>query len=92
MNDVAKAFNMRGFNISDHPDDIKKHLDGVFEGPMLLNINTTRKYWHAGAGKDGDNFDRYEEEMSFLGEEAGKIDQENKLFIEKIWQKQLEKL
>ena len=57
---------------------------------MLLNINTTRKYWHSGAGQDKDNFDRYESEMKILGEEAGKIDFKNKQLVEKLWQQQLE--
>jgi pyruvate dehydrogenase E1 component alpha subunit len=91
MHDVAKAFKMRGFNIEDNPEIIKEHLDGVFKGPMLLNINTNRKYWHSGAGQDGDNFDRYEEEMNLLGEEAIQIDLENKQLVEKLWQQQLEK-
>jgi TPP-dependent pyruvate/acetoin dehydrogenase alpha subunit len=90
MDDVAKAFKMKGFNIEDNPETIKEFLNGVFEGPMLLNINTTRKYWHAGAGQDGDNFDRYEEEIKILGEEAIQIDLENKQLVEKLWQQQLE--
>ena len=59
MDDVAKSFKIRGYNIEDNPEIINEHLEGVFEGPMLLNINTNRKYWHSGAGQDGDNFDRY---------------------------------
>jgi pyruvate dehydrogenase E1 component alpha subunit len=90
MDDVAKAFKMKGFNISDDPHSIRRHLENVFEGPMLLNINTTRKYWHSGAGMDGDNFDRYQEELDFLGNEAIKIDLENKQLVEKLWQQQLE--
>jgi hypothetical protein len=58
---------------------------------MLLNINTNRKYWHSGAGQDGNNFDRYEKELISLGEEAIQIDLENKQSIEKLWQLQLEK-
>ena len=57
---------------------------------MLLNINTTRKYWHSGAGIDDDNFDRYEEEKKLLGKEANQIDLENKQLVEKLWQQQLE--
>jgi pyruvate dehydrogenase E1 component alpha subunit len=90
MDDVAKAFKIKGFNISDDPHSIRRHLENVFEGPMLLNINTTRKYWHSGAGMDGDNFDRYQEELDFLGNEAIKIDLENKQLVEKLWQQQLE--
>jgi len=90
MHDIAKAYKMRGFNISDDPDEIRLKLKGVFNGPLLLNINTVRKYWHAGAGQDGENFDRYEEEMKNIGEQAIKIDLDNKELIENLWQKQLE--
>ena len=91
MDDVAKAFKIKAFNISDDPLVINMHLkDYNFEGPMLLNINTNRKYWHSGAGQDGDNFDRYENELKALGEEANQIDLENKQLVEKLWQQQLE--
>lgn len=91
IDEVAKGFRMKSYNIPDSPEDIFMVLnDYNFEYPMLLNINTTRKYWHAGAGVDGDYFDRYENELKDLGEEAVKIDLENKQIIEKLWQKQLE--
>lgn len=91
MDDVAKAFKMKGHNIDDNPLSIIGVLEDYnFEEPMLLNINTIRKYWHAGAGQDGDYFDRYEDELKDLGEEAVKIDLENKQIVEKLWQKQLE--
>ena len=90
MDDIAKAFKMKGYNIEDNPEIIKESINSVFEGPMLLNIKTNRKYWHSGAGQDGDNFDRYEDEMEKLGEEAISIDLENKQLIEKLWQQQLE--
>ena len=58
---------MRAFNIPDNPEIIREHLDGVFTSPLLLNINTIRKYWHSGAGNDDENaFDRYEEEMKTI--------------------------
>jgi len=91
MDDVAKAFKMKGYNINDDPLSIIDVLkDYNFEEPMLLNINTTRKYWHAGAGQDGDYFDRYEDELKNLGEEAVKIDLKNKQIVEKLWLQQLE--
>jgi pyruvate dehydrogenase E1 component alpha subunit len=90
MDAVARAFNMKAVNIQDDPLVIKMHLENYnFEGPMLLNINTNRKYWHSGAGQDGDNFDRYENELKALGEEATKIDLENKQLVEKLWEQQL---
>lgn len=91
MDDIAKAFKMKGHNIDDNPLSIIEILkDYNFEEPMLLNINTTRKYWHSGAGQDGNYFDRYESELKDLGAEAIKIDLENKQIVEKLWQKQLE--
>jgi pyruvate dehydrogenase E1 component alpha subunit len=91
MDEVAKGFKMKSYNITDNPEDIFMVLkDYNFEYPMLLNINTIRKYWHAGAGTDGDYFDRYENEMEVLGNEAIQIDLENKQIVEKLWQKQLE--
>jgi TPP-dependent pyruvate/acetoin dehydrogenase alpha subunit len=90
IDDVAKAFKMPGHNIEDNPETIKEFLNNAFEGPMLLNIKTNRKYWHSGAGQDGDNFDRYENEMKEIGDEAIQIDLENKQLIETLWQQQLE--
>jgi len=90
MDAVAKAFNMKAVNIQDDPLVINMHLENYnFNGPMLLNINTNRKYWHSGAGQDGDNFDRYNNELKALGEEATKIDLENKQLVETLWEQQL---
>ena len=92
MDSVAKAFNMRGIQTSDDPMAIKRCLRGVFDGPMLLNINTHRKYWHSGAGIDNpDIFDRYECEMRELGALGVQIHNETKSQIEDAWQKQLDK-
>ena len=92
MDDVAKAFQMRGFQTSDDPLELREHLETAFDGPMLLNVNTNRLYWHSGAGKDSeDTFDRYQTEMDDLGDEAKEIHEETKSKIEKIWLEQLEK-
>ena len=91
MDSVAKAFNMKAFNIDDNPLTIQKYLEDYdFSYPMLLNINTTRKYWHAGAGQDGDYDTQYEKELKSLGNEALEMDKNNKLLTEKLWQQQLE--
>ena len=91
MDDVAKSFKMKAHNINDNPISLWSTLyEYDFSYPMLLNINTTRKYWHAGAGTDGDYTTQYELELQSLGEEAKTIDEQNKLFIEKLWQQQLE--
>lgn len=91
MDEVASAFKMEAHNISDSPLEINKHLGGYnFEHPLFLNINTIRKYWHSGAGTDGDYFDRYEDEKSILGKDAEEIDSLNEKIIKELWQKQLE--
>lgn len=91
MADVAKAFKMPGLDCDDDPLEIQKALKGVFKTPMLLNVQTTRKYWHSGAGKDGDYFDRYEREMDILGREAIEIDRISYQNIKNLWEKQLGK-
>jgi TPP-dependent pyruvate/acetoin dehydrogenase alpha subunit len=92
MQNVAKAFNMRAYSIQDEPHSIRDSLAGAFDGPMLLNIGTHRKFWHSGAGIDNEViFDRYMEEMKLLGPKALLIHEETKNKVEKLWQKQLEK-
>ena len=91
MHDVAKAFNMRGKNITDDPDEIRLALEDVFDGPMLINVNTHRKFWHSGAGIDNeDTFDRYENERKILGSFADKVHEDTKKMVEELWAKQLE--
>ena len=59
---------------------------------MLLNINTNRMFWHAGAGRDSDKiFDRYLIEKKILGKVAEKIDKKFKNMIKKRWEKHLKK-
>ena len=92
MDSVAKGLGVDAYNISDDPGDIDLALDGVFEKPMLLNINTIRKNWHAGAGiDDPDVFDRYEHEMDRLGTRAKVLHDINKKSVEDLWQRQLKK-
>ena len=88
---VAKGFGLDAFNISDDPNDIKKHMQTAFLKPLLLNINTKRKYWHAGAGDDGEVFDRYHFEKNLLGKKAEEIDKKNRGIVKKLWKQQLEK-
>ena len=92
MHNVAKGFGMISYNISDDPVEIKNSMNSVFEKPILLNINTIRKYWHAGAGiDDNDVYDRYIDEMKNIGDQAMEFNEKIKKYIEKIWQQQLDK-
>ncbi len=91
MHDVAKGMKVISYDIKDDPIEIYDHLKNSFNEPILLNINTVRKFWHAGAGTDGENFDRYKEEMNFFGEEGREIDEHNNQLVLNAWKKQLEK-
>ena len=92
MQDVAKAFKMKGFNLDDNPKNIYKYSKYFFKKPCLLNINTNRIYWHSGAGKDSEKtFDRYKFEKKKLGYPADLIDFKTKKLVKKLWQKHLEK-
>ena len=92
MDNVAEGFGVKGIDITDFPPDIYNCLGDVIKKPLLLNINTIRKYWHAVAGIDDPNvFDRYEDEMNKLGDDAKEIHESNRKLVRKLWQKQLEK-
>ena len=92
--EVAKGFKIESHDISDNPIEIKKILEKkIFTKPLLLNINTNRLTWHVGAGIDeGDKFDRLKQQIRKLGKVAKEEDLKIKSKINKLWQKNLEKL
>ncbi len=92
MHELAHAYKVEAYDIDDNPFEIVNHLSSVFIKPLLLNIRTIRKYWHSGAGTDGDYFDRYEWLKKTLPPEALEIDEMNKNKVEALWQSRLEKL
>ncbi len=88
MSDVAKSFKMGGYQLDDNPKNIYRFKEKIFKKPMLLNINTHRLFWHAGAGQDSyKTFDRYKIIKKKLGILGNKIDQENFIRINKLWKK-----
>ena len=92
MHELAQAYKVEAYDIDDDPSTIANHLSNVFEKPLLLNIRTNRKYWHSGAGVDGDYFDRYEWLKKTLPLDILAIDEENKLKVEELWRSRLERL
>ena len=59
IHEVAKGFGLTADVVSDVPEELWRALDDC-KWPLLLNVRTTRKYWHAGAGCDDPNaFDRH---------------------------------
>jgi len=89
MSEVAKGFRINAFNISDDPYEILQSLPDEISKPLLLNINTTRLFWHSGAGiDDEDSFDRHKAVAKIIGEEmARQIDSESKFLVEEKWVK-----
>jgi hypothetical protein len=92
MHELAQAYKVDAYDIGDDPTQIYKHLENVFNRPLLLNIKTVRKFWHSGAGIDGDYFDRYEWLKKTLPFDTTEIDEINKNKVEALWQSHLEKL
>ena len=93
IHNVAKSFNMNGYEINDDPKQIIKLKSVFFKKPTLLNIKTNRLFWHSGAGIDSNKiFDRYKKELKALGKKGNDIDLRIKNKIKKLWEKHLEKL
>ena len=92
MHELAQAYKVEAYDIGDDPTQIYKNLENVFNRPLLLNIKTVRKFWHSGAGIDGDYFDRYEWLKKTLPFDTTEIDEMNKNKVEALWQSRLEKL
>ena len=61
MEDVASGFGAKAFNCDDDPSEIGKLITpSLIRETCLFNINTSRLFWHAGAGVDDPNiFDRH---------------------------------
>jgi len=91
MHDVAKSFKMRGYNLDDNPNSIRKYSKFFFKEPMLLNINTNRLFWHSGAGIDSDKiFDRYKKLKKYFGKKATEFDNKINKEMSKLWVRTLD--
>ena len=77
---VGRAFNIESYDITDDPAEIIQHSNNIFDKPLLLNIRTNRKFWHAGAGIDDEVFDRLK----------GVNVQEEINYVEELWESRLE--
>jgi len=90
--DLAKGLKMKSVNITDDPNQILKYKKYFFKQPFLMNIKTTRLFWHAGAGEDNyKRFDRYLSYKKKLGYKGEIIDKENMIYIKNLWAKQLKR-
>lgn len=95
MDEVARGFRIKAFDVDDDPEQILACLDathGLFAEPMLLNIRTNRLFWHAGAGIDStETFDRHKAFAErFTSEYRTSVQQGHRETVEKTWQKHLQ--
>lgn len=93
MSDFANSVSVKGYNIPDDPESIYNTTkDALSNLPALININTTRLFWHANAGEDSyERFDRYKDEFNKIGGQANQIDSDSKNYVESIWEQNLKK-
>lgn len=82
---VADAMGLDAYDITDRPDAIAQAIEGAFEHPRLLNVHTTRLYWHAGAGQDPHmGLDRHKEVAGRIGRDD--IDEEAAEQVRGAWE------
>jgi len=90
---------MKSVDISDNPWVINYWVNKFKNNlPALINIRTCRDTWHVGSGRDDNlEWDRYEitkktlVNLGFINS-IKKIENINKLWARKLWQKRLQKL
>jgi len=100
---VFEAFGVPSIEIDDDPwrimDEVKSIMNAVEfnDGglPNFINIHTCRAYWHAGTGQDGQpKWNRFEMMKQVfvengLGKEIEDIENESKIYMDQLWEKQL---
>lgn len=81
VKDIGKSFKIESFDCKDDPLLIYKNLKNYkFKEPRIINIQTNRLYWHAGAGIDNYNvFDR----LNFEIKKLGKLGRDVNIFAKK---------
>jgi len=87
ISDIASGFKVTAFNISDDPCEILDVLPSSIDEPLLLNINTNRLFWHAGAGIDSNEiFDRHNEFAKLFDKNyVDQINNLSKLKVSNAW-------
>jgi TPP-dependent pyruvate/acetoin dehydrogenase alpha subunit len=90
--EVAKAYGAKSFDIDDTPASIWKTLEKWnMKEVFVVNVRTTRHYWHAGSGQDqAPQIDRLSEmreslELQGLKDQVVAIESRIKQEIETLW-------
>lgn len=94
--DVAAALKMPAVDITDDPWLIAFQTKELVKNlPAFINCRTCRHLWHAGAGIDGppewDRLALLKETLMALGIDYKDTENQTKLYVENLWEKQLQK-
>lgn len=83
ISEVAIGFGMESYEVTDAPDALARAIKDAFIAPRLINVQTSRLYWHSGAGQDNPlQFDRHKE----LTTKTLEIyDEEGREIVKKAW-------
>jgi pyruvate dehydrogenase E1 component alpha subunit len=86
MHDVAKAFKINAHDVSDDPFEMWAAINSEdVKSPCLLNVRTTRLFWHAGAGTDNPNLpDRHKQ---FIEKWGNEIVLESEKIVKEAWER-----
>ena len=92
ISNVAFGFRMRTHDVTDAPEN----LEAAFypgNGPRLVNVHTTRRYWHAGAGQDEANpFDRHAVvAKDFSSDYVESVQEFSRRTVQETWTRAFEK-
>lgn len=94
LSDVALGFKVFSLNIDDDPIQILEKIPSQIDSPALLNINTNRLFWHAGAGIDSedtpDRHNLFSKNFDFAYVET--INLNSKLKVQESWKKIIKSL
>lgn len=91
--DITSAMGLKSAAIPDDPMVILKTVKELLKHlPAFVNIHTCRHLWHVGAGTDGPPERDRIAEMRDIVPNAAEIEDEIQTRVEKLWQRQLQKL
>ena len=90
--DVAASMGLAAASIDDDPDVIFQTVQQVLDRlPAFINIKTCRHLWHTGVGTDGpprrDRLGEWRDKV----EDAGRIEEQVRQFVEELWQGRLQR-
>ena len=95
ITDVAEALKIPAVDITDDPWLIAHHTKKLIADlPAFINCRTCRHFWHEGTGVDGppewDRLELVRQELSKIGIDYKKTEQDTQKLVKQLWEKQLQ--